>query len=408
MRINAAMNIKNSNILYLTKVLPYNSANSGDAVYSRGIIEALSQECNLTVICNNNASLKHDVNRINIDWNIASTQKQGKLGSLITIQPLISWKNDTSTFNKLLDSFLLKKWDAIVLDNIGLSFALSKAIQHRLNNPDTKLIYISHEYEYRTRESKYNSYSLNVLQKLASAIDLYKVKLWEESLIKKCDIVTVINESDLSPFRSIDNTKKYLPVVPGYDGPVEQSRTINSATPKRILVLGGRKSEQKRQILLDWMQKAYYPLSSKGIEIVIAGDMDDDLRVQLKNDYPNAQILGFVDNLRDLILSSRMGIIADTVGGGFKLRLLSQVFGRLPIIGLTKSIDGLSTRNGEGYLSADNLDELVSLVCDVIDNDSLLNALHESAFNDCSAIYSWDTRSTAIIQAINGNCDSLK
>lgn len=392
-------------VLYLTKVYPYPPATAGDAIYSKGIIEALSSTCQITALCADSGAKRRDMS--GIDWHVVGPQRSGRAGSILSRWPLIAWKSATPDFIAELDCLLKEQWDAIVLDNLGLSHALPRAKGYRAKYPDTRLIYISHEYEYATRSAKYGSYGLSLPKRIIAGRDLVKVRDSEEALLQCCDIVTVINTSDLKPFRKIAPDKKYLPLNPGYDGLFVESRQINVDTPRRVLLLGGRRSEQKRQILLDWMKLAYESLNRAGIEMVIVGDMEDSLRQCLNATYPRSQVLGFVDDLEALINSARMGLIVDTVGGGFKMRLLTHVFQRLPIVGLSDAINGLPTLQGKGYLGADDLQALVDLVCQVIDEADRLNALQETAFANCASAYSWKTRAEAFAGAVRGRTDGL-
>lgn len=392
-------------VLYLTKVYPYPPATAGDAVYSRGIIEAVSQTCEVTVLCAGSGAERRDP--AGIDWHVTGPQRRGRAGSVLSALPLIAWKGATADFTARLKQLLQQNWDAIVLDNLGLAHALPAALDYRARNPGTKLVYISHEYELPTRSAKYGSYDLSLPKRIMATRDLAKVQRAEEALLRHCDIVTVINTADLVPFRKIGGGRKYLDLSPGYNGPVVASRRITKETPRRILLLGGRRSEQKRQILLDWMAAAYGRLCAAGIEMVIAGDMEESLRERLRRDYPKAQTLGFVEDLEALIASGRMGVIADTVGGGFKMRLLSHVFERLPMVGLDGAISGLPTPEGRGYLASPGLEALVDLVCKIIDDADLLNGLHDAAFDDCIAAYSWQTRAEAFARALGPDAGSV-
>lgn len=387
-------------VLFLAKVHPYPPANAGDAVYSRGLIEALSRTCRLTVLCADSGA-NHGQDPSGIDWHIVGPQRAGRAGSVASKWPLIVWKGARSDYHAELEQLLRADWDAIVLDNLGSAHALPRAERYRAAHPGTKLIYISHEYEYPTRAAKYDSYGLSLPKRLLAARDLTKVRRAEEELLRRCDIVTVINHADLEPFRKIAPGRKYLPVLPGYDGPVTSTRSINAETPRRVLVLGGRRSKQKCQILLDWMEVAHDRLHAAGIEVVIVGDMENSLRSHLYDLYPQAQVLGFVEDLGALFASARMGIIADATGGGFKLRLLAQVFRRLPIVGLRGAITGLPTAEGTGYLGAPDLEGLVNLVTSVIDSTDRLNSLHDTAFADCTAAFSWHVRAQALANVLS-------
>ncbi|AWI86719.1 hypothetical protein CEW88_23425 (plasmid) [Alloyangia pacifica] len=392
-------------VLYLTKVVPYPPANAGDAVYSRGIIEAIAVTTDLTVLCaDSGGTIPEDQARA-LSWNVAGPQRGGRAGSVLSRWPLIAWKSATPEYLARLDQLLTEDWDAIVLDNLGLAHALPRAERYRAAHPGTRLVYISHEYEYPTRAGKYDSYHMSLPKRLVANRDLAKVKASEEAMLRAADIVTVINTNDLVPFRKIDPDVKYLPLTPGYNGPVSAARVIGPDTPRRILLLGGRRSEQKQQILLDWMEFAYDRINAAGIEMIIAGDMHESLHDTLTRRYPQTQVLGFVANLEALIASARMGVIADTIGGGFKLRLLSHVFERLPMVGLSGAISGLPTPEGAGYLGAADLQELITLVCAVCDDTDRLNALQERAFNDCAEAYAWSARAEAFTAAVTGQTD---
>lgn len=385
-------------VLYLTKLCPYPPASSGDAVYSRGIIESLAPATRLTVLCAAGGSPPPA--STGIDWRITGARRAGRAGAVLSPWPLIAWKGARRDHRAALSRLLRQRWEAIVLDNIGLAHALPAARAARGRHPDTRLIYVSHEHEYPTRRAKYRSYGLSRAARIAAGWDLAKLRRCETALIRAADVVTVIGKADLAPFRRIDATPKYLPLSPGYNGPVLADRHIDTRTPRRVLVLGGRRSEQKRRILLDWLAAAHRPLSQAGIEMVIAGDMDQSLRQRLCRTYPGLTVLGYVDDLAPLFASARMGIVADTTGGGFKLRLLTQVFLRLPIVGLAGAVDGLPTPEGEGYLTAPGLPALTDLVRAVIDDTAGLNRLHDTAFTACRDAFSWPRRGAALTAAL--------
>lgn len=389
---------RRQDILVLEKVTPFPPANAGDSVYSRGIIQSLAPFVNVTVLCaDGGGAVPADDG---ITWRVTAPQRRGQAGSVASRWPLLAWKGATREYHAELDRLLQRRWSAIVLDNLGTVHALPKVLKYRQKHPDTKLVYVSHEYEYEIRRGKYGAYGMGFVKGLAAGLDLLKVRQAEVRLLRELDLVTVINPNDLLPFKRIAPGQTYLTLTPGYHGPVSGARRIGPEVPRRVLLLGGRKSQQKRQILLDWMDVGYGPLTEAGIEIVIAGDMDEDLRAVLTQTWPKVKVLGFVEDLAELIASARIGLIADTVGGGFKLRLLSHVFQRLPIVGLDDAVDGLPTGKGSGYLVADNLPGLARLVLEVIDDTDRLDALQTVAFNDCSTGFSWAARGKELALAL--------
>lgn len=384
-------------ILYLTKTYPYFPAVSGDAVYSRGVIRAWSQVADLTVLCTDSGG-QRDADEATVQWRILGPERGGRAASIASRYPLIAWRYATREYKRALTQALDEPgWDAIVMDNIGLAFALRKAKAYKRRHRGTRLVYVSHELEFRTRAQKYESYRLSLFARLAAAIDLRKVRRSENSLILGCDNVTVINPPDALSFAAIDASEyKYVDLLPGYDGPVALDRTITEAVPRRVLILGGRRSEQKQQILTDWLELSYEALVRAGIETLVVGDIGIALRDRIATDFPLVGTLGFAEDLEAVIGGARAGLIVDTVGSGFKLRLLTHVFQRLPILGLSEAIEGLPTMAGSGYLAADSLSELVELVCGAIDNTARLDAIQRQAFADCEQAFSWTERTQAL------------
>jgi len=392
-------------VLYLTKVYPYPPATAGDAVYSRGIIESLATETDITVLSAENGS-SYKKNSL-VEWISTGPQKNGKIGSIFSKFPLISWKNATRLFYQILNKELQESWEAIVIDNVGLAHALNSVKKYKNQHPSVKIFYVSHECEYQTRKSKYEAYRLNPIKKILASIDLQKVKEYESRLLRECDIVTVINVADVTVFKNTAPEKKYLPFSPGYNANIVQHRRIDNTTPRKILLLGGRKSEQKKQILLDWMSVSYEVILKSGIEVVVAGDIDNNLKETMREKYPKVTVCGFVDDLTGLIQTARMGLIVDTVGGGFKMRLLSHVFERLPIVGLSDAVSGLPTSEGSGYIGAPTLESLLDKVLISIDDVELLNQLQNQAFEDCITEYSWNSRSELFVKALRDAHDEV-
>ncbi|WP_066684888.1 glycosyltransferase [Caulobacter sp. CCH9-E1] len=379
-------------VLFLTKVYPYPPAVAGDAVYSRGVIGALAPFARLTVLCGSNGSDERTSAEAPADWRIVEPPRKRQSGSILSSWPSIVWRGDTPSHRRELDGLLKQSWDAIILDNIGSAHALPAVKAYKVRHPATTLVYVSHEIEFETRRAKYGKYKINPLVRLASFWDLAKVKSAENRLLGETDIVTVINQLDVPVFQALAPDQRYVLVSPGYDGSVLEHRRIEAATPRRIALLGGRTSQQKQQILLDWLEASYDALVAAEIEVVVIGDVAPGLHDLVQQRYSRVKLLGFVDDADPLLADCRMGIVPDTMGGGFKLRQLTYVFRRVPMVGLDQAISGLPTPVGEGYLAAPDLKALAHLIVTSIDDIDTLNAVQERCFADCAGAFGWRTR----------------
>lgn len=394
------MTTKPFRILLLEKVMPYPPATAGDAVYSRGMIEALAAHAVVNVLCADSGS-DHQ-GHAQVDWHITKPQRIGRKGSVLSRWPLIAWKGAQRDYHDRLDKLLKRQWDAIIVDNIGTAHAMPKLRAYRRLNPGCALVHFSHEHEYNARSKKYGAYRMGSVERLATRLDLLKVKRTENMLVRETDLVTVLNTDDEKLYRDVAPKQRYLMQTPGYDGTIAAPRKIDASTPRRLLLLGGRRSAQKQQVLLDWLEAGHATLSEAGIETQILGDMPDSLRETLARDYPDLTVLGFVEDPTPLIAQARAGLIVDTLGGGFKLRLLSHVFNRLPIIGLEDAIEGLPVEAGQGYLAARDHAALARLVAQTIDDFPRLNTIMNAAFDACDGKFSWESRAIRLIAALGG------
>lgn len=307
------MTTKPLRILLLEKVMPYPPATAGDAVYSRGMIEALAAHAAVTVLCADSGSVHPG--HAKVEWHVTGRERIDREGSVLSRWPLIAWKGAQRDYHNRLDKLLNRKWDAIVVDNIGTVHTMPKLLAYRRLNPDCALVHFSHEHEYNARSKKYGAYRMGGVERLATRWDLHKVKRAEDLLVRATDLVTILNKDDEKLYRDVAPTQRYLMQTPGYDGPIAAPRKIDEWTPRRLLLLGGRRSAQKQQVLLDWLEAGYATLSEAGIETQILGDMSDSLRETLASDYPDLTVVGFVEDPTPLIAQARAGLIVDTLGG---------------------------------------------------------------------------------------------
>lgn len=380
--------------------MPYPPATAGDAVYSRGMIEALAVHAAVTVLCADSGSSHQG--HAQVDWHVTAPERNSRKGSVLSRWPLIAWKGAQRAYHNRLDKLLKHHWDAIVVDNIGTAHALPKLVAYRRRNPGCALVHFSHEHEYNARSNKYGAYRMGIVERLATQWDLFKVKRVEDMLVRDTNLVTILNSDDEKLYRNVAPSQRYLMLTPGYDGTIAAPRKIDATTPRRLLLLGGRRSAQKQKVLLDWLESGHAMLSEAGVETQVLGDMPDSLCERLARDHPDLTVLGFVDDPAPFISRARAGLIVDTLGGGFKLRLLSHVFNRLPIIGLADAIEGLPVGAGQGYLAAKDHPALARLVLEAIDDFPRLNGIMNAAFDACDGKFLWDSRARQLITALGG------
>lgn len=389
-------------VLVLSRVLPYPPAAGGDISYSKGLICSIARCANVTAIsAAKEIPAGSEIVRDGVTWMITGPEKTGRAGSLVSRLPYIAWRGSTHSYRAAVQAALQQDWDAIVLDNIGVSHCLDSILQYRARRADTKIVYVSHEHEASVRREKYAAYGGSPLQRLAMNLDGSKVTRAEQKLINNVDIISIINPDDERLYSAQADALRFVRMRPGYEGKVVSTRAIDASTPRRVVLFGGRGPKQKQLILERWLESASQVLAAHNIEMVVAGPIDSDFANALKTRFPDTRFPGYVDDIESLFSNCRIGVIADFLGGGFKVRLLSYVFNRVPMFALRGAVSELGLQDARAHEESDDFGALVANICENIDNFDLLNELQTNAFNGCRDRYDWDDRGKEFVRALD-------
>jgi hypothetical protein len=232
-------------------------------------------------------------------------------------------------------------------------------------------------------------------------MDGIKVAACEMALLRGVDLVSVINPDDRARYSSQLPGLRFATLTPGYTGNVVDVRRIDSGTPRRVVVLGGRESKQKQVILEKWLEASAGIFAKNDVEMVIAGPIHVSLEGDLAARFPSVKFLGFVEDIEGLLASCRASVVADFLGGGFKVRLLTYVFNRVPMFAIKGAVSGLGVTSPDAFAEFSDLRSLAVGVCAKIDDFDYLNALQEHTFKGCLGRFDWRERGKTLMTALD-------
>lgn len=394
--------MRRKRILILSRLFPYAPARGGDMSYSRGLAASFAQVAEVTaVVASNGVQPDGPVDRDGVRWIIAGAPRKGRMGSVFTRLPNIAWRGQTPAYAAAVDVALQEDFDAIVIDHIGSYHVLRKALAYRARRPDTRISYISHEHEASVRVEKYAAYGGNPLLRLALKLDGIKVGNTELDLVRSVDLLSLINPDDAARYEAQVPGVRHTTLTPGYQGNSVTQRRIDASVPRRVVVLGGRESKQKQVILERWLEQAAPIFHRAGVEMAVVGPIDDALGDTLSSRYSTVRFMGFVDDIEAFLSTCRASVVADFLGGGFKVRLLTYVFNRVPMFGMKGAISGLGVHAPTAFAEFGDLATLARGVCDRIDDFDYLNSLQDHAFYGCKGLFDWADRGMRFVQALD-------
>jgi polysaccharide biosynthesis protein PslH len=388
--------------LWLTRTYPVR-LDAGDLTYSFHLLSSLSYiGVRLTVLAmGHTGDCARRAVDDGIEWVVIPWETDREIGgrlavwSLFSRLPNVAMQYNIASFRRALRAQMVRDWDAIVVDHLGMGWVWRAVEAYRRLKPGVVSIFIAHQCEGQVRRGMARNFHGNILRKMALSVDAAKADRLEKKLIRQSHLVSVITAEDL---RRFGNLGKAELLTPGYAGPFVGFREINDVTPRRALILGSAIWLAKQMNLMEFVAVADELFHQCRIELWVVGNVPDHL--QVKNHFYATRFLGFVEDLKPIFRSVRIGIVAERTGGGFKLKTLDYIFNRVPIAAIKGSIAGLPLTAGLHYLCFESMPELARGVADAIDDTERLNSLHQAAYEKCKNGFDWSDRGQTLYNAI--------
>ena len=343
------------------------------------------------------------------DWTLFPKRKRSRLRQALSRLPVLAIDHKTRPFGeevaRKLDTL---QPDVIVFDHIAMVWLLPLVQRHRDAQPPERrplLVYLSHNVETDLRRQIARNYDGNALLKTMARLDAEKAARAERQLVDACDITTAETTEDADRFGELFGCDRTVIVTPGYDGHYVEARTIDEQTPPDVVVLGGRLSLMKRLVLDQLLKDAASEIVSRGFGLHVVGPISDDYKRQVEQAHPEVTVHGFVDDVRPTLAKMRLGIIADHVGGGFKHRILTYVFNRVPIIAEPVAMAGVPLTPGEHYVPVDDYAAIPAALDEIGSDFGRLQAMQDAAFDTCREYFSWDRTSEQFVTDLRERLD---
>ncbi len=271
--------------------------------------------------------------------------------------------------------------DAIIVDHLrsGGPLELLKEV--------APIIYLSHNHESSVKQSTLDN-NPSFHHRVAFTLDLRKLRKAEQELCDAAALVTAISETDAEAYAQMNNVEpeRLLHIPPAYRGERLASRTITSATTRRVVIVNNLVWGVKRRNMHELLAVTAKPLHDAGIELAIVGG-DDEINRPTAEMFPTVSFPGFVPDLKAYLSESRMAVMFEPEGGGLKMKILDYIFNRVPVVGLPSAMSGVPVEPNVDYLPAPRAVDVAEQILATIDDIEMLNKLHDAAFDACRSAF---------------------
>lgn len=383
--------------LWLARTLPF-PLTAGDRIYTAKLAGALAS-AGVEITFAGFAGDAPAQPIPGITWHIVPGGPRGRVQALASPMPLVAARHDTPGYRAALRDLAAQgPWQVVVVDQYGMGWVLRH--RHLFEAGRPAFVFVTHDHEESVTKMQWQDATASLGKRLYLGQNYAKTRWFERWIARRSDLVTTITQHDAELFGANAPGVAMLPLVPGYDGVRVAGREITAETPRAVVLFGSYRWSAKQANLRIFLEHADPVLSRAGIEIRVVGDMPDDLRQQLEGRYKAARFTGFVDDPAPHLAGARMAVLAEPIGGGFKMKLLEYVFNRVPVAALTACASGLPDSVRGEMLLEPELDGLMQRVIAGIDDLPALNRRQERAFTAAEHAFDWRERGRLLRDAI--------
>jgi hypothetical protein len=330
-------------------------------------------------------------------WTVAEGVRRSPERTIASALPSMASTLALPSLRALFASELQRGVDVVVVDHLQSAWVLDALPA----SGGPAVVYVSHNDEESVRAEVAAQAGWSP-RELAVRLDARKIKALERRLLERCSLLTTITDADAGQMAR--RTRAPVEVVtPGWTGTSVPSRTIDGSVPHRAVLLGNLHWSVKRANTERFLCAADRSYAEAGAEILIIGPAPEDWVREVSRNLKATTFLGWVDDPSELISQSRLGIVAERAGGGFKMKSLDFVLRRLPMAALQGTVAGLPLRSGRDYVEEPDEASLARRSLALMDDLDALNAMQDSSFSACEHMVGWGgagTRFAAALRAV--------
>ncbi len=229
------------------------------------------------------------------------------------------------------------------------------------------------------------------LQKINHFISWQKTRIYEARLLRRFDLCTMVSEADRAACYSVlPNGSGRIEVIPnGVDCTYHQMRGVE---PKpHTLVYNGALTYSANYDAMRYFLAEIYPLIKRvipDVALTITGSTHgvDLSGLQLDD---SVHLTGYVQDIRAPVAQSAACVVPLRYGGGTRLKILEAMALGTPVIATAKGAEGLSVRDGEHLLLADDPPAFAERTALLLGDPALCRRLATNARQLVETKYDW-------------------
>jgi glycosyltransferase involved in cell wall biosynthesis len=287
-------------------------------------------------------------------------------------------------------------WDVIAIDGLQAAW-VTPMLERRRGG--ARIVYLAHNHESSMRREVADAVAWTSPRRPVLELEARKTHRLEQRTVHLADVVSSITDDDRIRFEAAAPDRTYVVVSPGWTGTTPAHPVPASRRPRRVGILGSFEWHVKQESLRRFLCAADPLFHDADVELHVAGSMPDDFRSELEPELRATHLMGWVDDSAEFLGQCRIGVVSESLGGGFKLKALDYVFNVVTLASLRHNLAGLPLTAGESVIAADDEDGLARSIVAIIDDGDLLDRYAARAIDRCREQFSWAAAAGRLVDA---------
>ena len=407
MTMGGALRIRRPRGLWVARELPF-PLNSGDRIYSAHLLRALAEAgSDLTVVGLSPVGNATPPDDWPVRWLTVLGGRRSTASAICSRMPLVAARHATPGYRELVDVLAREEWDFVIADQYGTGWTIPRFSKIVDGNKRPVLVHIAHDHEGSVTESLYREFRGSWVTRIGLWQNCLKARAFERRLVASVDLVTAIADEDAARFAVDFPGVRTLVLTPGFAGKVSTRERLDGSVPRRVVMVGSYHWVAKQENLRRFVGVADSVFAQNGIELHVIGEIPEALRNEFRLKCSACVFRGFVEDIQAQFAAARIAVVPEVIGGGFKLKLLDYIFGRVPVATLQDAAAGIPEDIRRAMLCSQTLEGLVSLIVRTIDQVEELDQMQCKALDAARARFHWHDRGAALLQAISAQSMEL-
>lgn len=388
------------NILFITEKFPY-PLDTGGKIRTFHMLKGLSLEYNITLVTTGTIDDEKYIHEINIVCKkvyLVKAEKQKYLTSVFyairnffSSVPFVVERHHSNEMEKLIRKLAYIN-DIVHFDHLDAS------IYYKCLPRNIPIVLDEHNIV----SNQLRTYAIDAkgsIQGKYAQIQYGKTVRYESNICNNVTKCLVCSESDMAYLHNIAKSALISVVPNGVDIDYFTSNTVGAENVKydiiddvSVIFVGaldyGPGSSAVTHFCNDILPlvREVFP---KLTFIAVGQNPNRSLLAMAKQDS-RFVLTGRIDDVRSYMQQANVFVVPLRSGSGTRLKILSAMSMKLPVISTTIGAEGLAVTHGENILIADSPQEFSSSVVKILKDQAFAEKISSAGRNLVEEIYSWD------------------